>query len=210
MNDKSITQFVKIKASNVSLAARKLVHGVGVNDAWYMPHIEVNGKRFRSKAYVNWAAMIRRIYDPIFHKSRQTYIGATIEKDWLYFSNFEKWHDKNYKEGFVLDKDIKVINNKHYGPDTCLYIPVRINTLLINCESSRGVYPIGCCYCKFTGRYIAQIKIDGKNKKIGRFDTPEDAQSAYKKAKNIEILRKCEEFPEFAVFLKQHIYDIKD
>ena len=42
--------------------------------------------------------------------------------------------------------------------------------------------PKGVSLCKQTGRYQAQITIQGKSKKIGRFDTVEDAAAAYASA----------------------------
>ena len=39
----------------------------------------------------------------------------------------------------------------------------------------------GVSFCKQTGRWVAQITVDRKNKKIGRFDTKEEAADAYSK-----------------------------
>lgn len=37
----------------------------------------------------------------------------------------------------------------------------------------------GVSWNKFAGRWVAQITIDGKNKYLGYFDTPEEAHAAY-------------------------------
>lgn len=37
----------------------------------------------------------------------------------------------------------------------------------------------GVCACRQTGRWIAQIRINGKQTHLGRFDTPEDAARIY-------------------------------
>ena len=41
----------------------------------------------------------------------------------------------------------------------------------------------GYCFMKDRNKYKANIKIDGKSKHLGNFDTPEEARSAYLKAK---------------------------
>jgi hypothetical protein len=46
-------------------------------------------------------------------------------------------------------------------------------------SKSRTILPKGVCYDKQTGKYIAQIMLDGKNIKLGRFNKIEDASKAY-------------------------------
>ncbi len=43
----------------------------------------------------------------------------------------------------------------------------------------------GVTLCRKTGRWIAEIGFDKKRKKLGRFDTEEDAYGAYLKAKRL-------------------------
>ncbi|WGY37377.1 HNH endonuclease [Pseudomonas aeruginosa] len=40
----------------------------------------------------------------------------------------------------------------------------------------------GVCYCSATGRYQVKIRVDGKYKHIGRFDTVEEGATAYAEA----------------------------
>lgn len=55
-----------------------------------------------------------------------------------------------------------------------------------NCSierTARSGLPVGVC--RFRGRYMASIKVNGKAKTLGVFDTPEQASDAYQ-----EMLRK--------------------
>ena len=46
-------------------------------------------------------------------------------------------------------------------------------------------YAKGYCYYKANNNYTAQIRINGKQKHLGYYDTPEEAREAYLKAKAI-------------------------
>lgn len=48
---------------------------------------------------------------------------------WKYLSNFKKWYDEHYVEGWHLDKDILMQGNKFYSPETCCFVPFEINVL---------------------------------------------------------------------------------
>lgn len=163
----------------------KLVFGVGINDADHP--IYVNGQHIKS--YRAWVNMLHRVYDPKFHATHPTYIGCSVFPDWLYFSNFEKWFDANYVEGCDLDKDLLDPNNKIYCPEKCLFVTSRINSLVIDCGSSRGEYPVGVYYQKSHMKFKAQIcDGSGKRKYLGLFSTPEAAHLAWLKAKRQIVL----------------------
>lgn len=117
-------------ATKQSLCRRSLVHGVGVNDADYNTQI-VNNKKviWRCQFYDKWYAMLKRCYSPLWHKQFPSYIGCTVCPEWLYFSKFRLWMERQKWEGLELDKDILVKGNQVYGPDTCCFIPNSINNL---------------------------------------------------------------------------------
>ena len=94
-----------------------------------------------------------------------------------------------------------------YYPSTCLFVPPAINHLLLDSKSIRGPNPIGVCYSAKTCNFRSYIKIDGKQVHLGMFSTKELASEAYVNTKNSEIKRKCEQYPEFAIYLNKHIYD---
>jgi len=113
----------------------KLVYGVGIND-----HFEpVNKNGDILVAYDYWHAMLRRCYSTKYHIHHPTYIGCTVCKEWLIFSNFKRWFDENYRDGFQLDKDILVKGNKVYSPDTCCFVSQHLNTLITSDNANKGV-----------------------------------------------------------------------
>lgn len=184
---------------------RSLVHGVGVNNADYIVRNREGGKKVLCPVYAKWVDMLTRCYSGKFKSRCQTYVGCSVCDEWLTFSNFSVWFKKNNIEGYHLDKDIKIVGNKIYSPDTCLFIPSELNHLLADSASIRGDFPIGVALYKRTGRFISSIRINGSKKHLGYFDTPSQAHEAYCKAKNAEIARKCRKHPEFEVHLIKHI-----
>jgi hypothetical protein len=142
-----------------------------------------NGKK--TKINETWHKMLQRCYDEKFQEREPTYKGCFVCEDWLNFQNFGNWFDENYYEvqGEImhLDKDILLKGNKIYSPDTCVFVPQRINCLFIKSDASRGNYPIGVNYHKVNNKYIARCNIDkGERKYLGSFNTPEEAFNSYK------------------------------
>lgn len=198
-------EFIKQPVNKHSLSKIGSVYGVGTNDADCMVAIRVSGKRVLCPIYTVWANMLKRCYCPSFLLKEPTYNGCTVCDEWLTFSSYSNWHKENYTLGFHLDKDLKVIGNKLYSPETCLFIPNDVNQLIITAHSNKGGHPTGVSFIKAEGKYRARITIDSKEKYLGRFNNPDAASKAYTKAKNTEIVRKCGQYPEFAEYLINHI-----
>ena len=168
-----------------SVAMRKPLFGICLNDVDYATQPTINGKYAVDPAYRAWANMLDRAYNPKFHEKQPTYAGVTVCKEWHSFSAFRTWWLSNYREDCQLDKDLLVVGNREYGPDVCVYIPSRLNAFTIDCGASRGNLPIGVSICKTTGKYKAQCSnpITGKNRNLGRFTTLESAHEAWIKCK---------------------------
>lgn len=96
------------------------VEGIGVNDSIGSSDSEI---------YKKWRQMLHRCYDLTEAYKRPTYDNCFVCEEWLTFSNFKKWFDKHYVEGWHLDKDVIVKNNKIYSPLTCCFVPREINNL---------------------------------------------------------------------------------
>lgn len=172
-------EFIEITASKKSLAFRKPVHGIGINDAWYMVNPKINGKRVMCPYYKVWMNIITRSYSDKYQAKRPTYRGCSVVKEWLTFSNFRGWMEKKDWQGKQLDKDILIPSNKVYGPDTCIFVSGTINHLLTDSSAARGEYPQGTSLHKRSGKYAAQCNVSGKIKYLGLFTTITEAEYAY-------------------------------
>lgn len=157
---------------------RRLKYGVGITDVLNAQH---------EKSYSIWNAMLSRCYNPISIKTDPTYIGCTVCNEWLTFSNFKRWFDENYVEGYQLDKDILVKGNKIYSPDTCCFVPKEINTLLTYRKRNNSGLPIGIA--RNNKRFMVKVHINNRQTYIGTFDSMQEASEAYIKAKESNIKR---------------------
>ena len=165
------------------------VYGVGIIGEEQI----IESKGCHCKAYKVWQSMLQRCYDTKYQEKKPTYKGCSVCDEWLYFPNFKKWFNENYYtiegEEIHLDKDILVKGNKVYSPDTCVFVPRRINVLFRDyAKESKLPKGVSLDY----GKYKAYINIDGKKKNLGRFNTPEEAKNIYEEARLKEIKRLAE------------------
>lgn len=146
-------------------SVKKPVYGVGINDVDYV---------FETKDYKIWRNMLERCYCEKTQEKFPTYKGCTVCEEWHLFSNFKKWFHDNYVEGWELDKDILFINNKMYSPQTCCFVPREINSFLRRSDVNKqaGIYPTQ------NGKYAAIIRVDGKQKRLGVFNSFMEAKEA--------------------------------
>jgi len=96
----------------------------------------------------------------------------------------------------TIDKDILIKNNKIYSPDTCIFVPNKINSLFTKRQNSRGNFQIGVSIPdKQYITYKAELNIgNGRKKYIGNYQTPEEAFQAYKIAKEEYIKQVADEY----------------
>ena len=163
----------------------KLVYGVGVND--YKGNTKYNHVHIPS--YHTWGQMLKRCYSKEFLDRQPTYRECSVCEEWWSFSNFKKWFDENYIEGYSLDKDILFKHNKLYSPKTCCFVPNEINVLLCKSDKKRGEMPIGVHERKLVNgsSYMAYLNKNGSRVNLGKFYSVEDAFKAYKQAKEAHI-----------------------
>ena len=158
------------------------------------------------KCFGLWTNMLKRAYSDKFKDEYPTYKGVTVCDDWLNFQNFagwyysQKYHDTKDHNGksYHLDKDILVKGNKVYSPETCCFVPNKINSTLLVRKASRGNYPIGVYYDKKLKRFLAKLSLGADNscKHLGCFETVEDAFLAYKVAKESYVKELAESWKD--------------
>ncbi len=192
----------------------KLVSGVGINDADYSVTKMVDGKRQPGcPYYVVWTSMLVRCYSSRFHSKHLTYRDCTIVKEWQTFSNFRSWMQSQNWQRLHLDKDIIFPGNKVYSPETCIFVSHQVNSLFTDHAAKRGEWPIGVCYRKKIGKFIAQCSDgDGKRIYLGLFDDPSEAHHAYLICKSGIVVKVAHKQPDNGVktALLQRADDMKN
>lgn len=174
---------------------RKLVRGVGINDADYVTQVkqyvlEENGKQkqvlvWRCPYYTKWCNLLDRCYSHSTQDKQPTYKDCTVCEEWLTFSNFRTWMEQQDWEGKHLDKDLLVSGNKIYSPDTCCFISQSLNNFIVESKKLRGKWPIGVCWDKQHGRFRALCRNPFTKKLtfLGLFSAAEDAHFAWLECK---------------------------
>ena len=144
--------------------------------------------------YRYWKSMCDRCYSEKHQEKQPTYKDVSVCEEWHNFQVFAQWFEENWKphmEGWHLDKDILVKGNKIYSPETCCFLPVQINSLLVKRNSERGDYPIGVQ--KRGKRFRSCLNAIGQ---LGTFDTVEEAFLVHKLAKEQRIKVVADEWRE--------------
>ncbi|QIG70350.1 putative HNH endonuclease protein [Rhizobium phage RHph_N28_1] len=169
-----------IRKGTVKDFMRPSVYGVGyVGEGDYPP---------KGKLYRLWTAMLQRCYDEKFQKVG--YVGCSVVKRWHNFQTFcadivamPNWD----KPGFELDKDLRVLGNKKYGPKYCSFVPQAINAIM------RGNNK-GYSKCKDGPMYESKLRMDGKLVHLGRFRTAKAARATFLLRKQRYVNRKVRQF----------------
>lgn len=182
-----LNKFVEIPASKMSIVKRKLVFGIGINNADYVVKPEVNGKQVTCKFYVKWCDMLRRCYSSKLHEKFPTYKDCIVCAEWIYFSNFKAWMESEDWRSKDLDKDLIYPGNKIYSPKSCCFISRSLNTLMLSNKVRRGEFPLGVSWHKKTKKFISSVNYNGSSIYLGLFEAVELASNAYTK-KKVEII----------------------
>ena len=153
------------------------------------------------KMYNHWIHMIRRCYNPYALNRNPTYIDCFICESWHCFQNFGEWYERKYyecnNEEMHLDKDILIKGNKIYSPNTCIFVPKRINALFTKRQNDRGDCPIGVRWHKRDKKFDVSCNDANCNQQyLGRFDNEIDAFICYKNYKEKVIKQVADEYKE--------------
>lgn len=143
--------------------------------------------RKKTKEYSKWNNILHRGYDKKYKERNPTYKDCYVADTWHNFQNFAKWFEENYVEGWELDKDILINGNKIYSPETCCFVPREINALFKSPKEGVTSLPSGVSYDKFNKKYKVSVRVYGKFKTEGRYNTIEEAFQAYKTVKEKHI-----------------------
>ena len=201
------------KKGNIKNPYHPEIHNVGyIGQGHYKSRDENSDK---TKAYNIWSHMLRRCYDPYYINKNPAYINCYVCDEWHNFQNFAKWYEENYyeikNEGVQLDKDILCKGNKIYSPTTCIFVPQKINTLILKCGKSRGEYLIGVSYHKQHKKLYVSCNIlsennETKQKFLGLFPLNKEFQAftCYKNFKENYIKQVADEYKDL---IPQKLYE---
>ena len=187
---RTITSSQSILRGNVRDRSFPSVYGVG------MIGKELTSKDSKNtKEYIVWHNMLQRSYDPKYHKKYNSYTDCSVSENFKHYTYFKDWCNNQIgfnsvdDKGnfFELDKDLLIKGNKVYSEDNCVFLPSEINILLVSSKRSRGENVIGVYFNKDKGKYQTSLKVNGKLKYLGRFDTEYEAFLAYKQAKEARV-----------------------
>lgn len=179
----------------MKLKIKKLVQGVGVNDADYVVNKKetigyVDGKqRFKlvwsCPYYETWASMLKRCYSTKLQEKYPNYRGCAVTDEWLLFSNFKSWMENQDWEGKHLDKDLLFEGNKLYSPETCVFVSPMVNTFTLDRGNDRGEWMIGVSWHKGKGKFQANCSnpFTKKQEYLGYFSSELEAHEAWRKRK---------------------------
>lgn len=152
----------------------RLVHGVGFTD---YPTCDGEGKHI--KPYTLWKDMLYRCYSEKYQEKYPSYIDCKVCDEWHLFSNFKRFFDDNYIDGYELDKDLISPNMRLYSPDACIFVPHTLNSFLRFNGGRWRDLPAGVTFKKSCRRYLARVN----GEYVGGFEDAISANHAYIDAK---------------------------
>lgn len=199
------------KKGNIVCPYEKRAFGVGYLGEGKHKASE-NGKK--TKCYNTWYNMLMRCYYSKYHEKQLTYFNCEVDEIWHNLQSFGDWFVDNYYEvegqKMCLDKDVLNKGNKVYSPENCIFVPNNINILFVKSDKSRGDYPIGVCYRKDIGKFMASCSIydykENKSKSIylGLYDSPNKAFQSYKEFKENYIKEVADHYKDL---IPQKLYN---
>lgn len=166
-----------------------------INDADYKVtlYAKNNKQIWTCPIYKKWYGLKARTTE-MYIQSRPTYNDVVVCEEWYLYSNFVNWiktlpFDMKYLGELHLDKDLKNTLGKIYSPDTCSLIPYYINDAIRISYGSRGTYPLGVSKeivpenSKRRKIYKASVRMFGKLKNLGRYETVNECHRAWQLGK---------------------------
>lgn len=128
-----------------------------------------------------WTDMIKRCYydkrkDGIYQKE-----NVKVCEEWKCFKTFFDWcintKVSNYNPKFYIDKDILGEDRKLYSPETCIFVPRRVNNVLVHVRHTSVAPGVRKQYRAY------QVYITKKKEFLGGYKTLLEASAVYKVAK---------------------------
>ena len=119
-NHRMHVMYYNVKCGGIKNLYHKSIYGVGYRG------VGQYSIKTHKKLCKTWFSMLERCYNQKFQAKYPTYIGFTVCDEWHNLQIFGEWYEKNIivdtkVDKFHLDKDLLAVDNKIYGPDTCIF-----------------------------------------------------------------------------------------
>lgn len=179
-----------LKLGNVSNPMHPTLYGVG-----YIG-VGKHSSKTNERIYKVWGSILQRCYSEVYHQTKtEKYKGVSVCEAWKDLQNFATWWEGNKfsnltddkGNSYQIDKDLLSFGDKKYCPETCCFVPSEINSLILDSRKSRGDYPIGVVPHIQTGKFMSRLSKGKLSSYLGLYNTPEEAFSAYKVAKEAHV-----------------------
>lgn len=172
-----------------------------LNGLWVKSHTPEFKTEHVTYLYQTWCKIcVRCSANGYYQKKKPSYIGCT--NAFGSYQSFCEWaveqvgygNFEDNGESWALDKDLLYRGNKIYGPDTCVFIPREINSVLVNPRLLKRDLPLGVY--KRPGRrgFYAIGRENTKQVYLGVHDTVEQAFQMYLTAKQSTTRRLAEKW----------------
>jgi len=192
--------YVNFKRGAIKNPYDKSVYGIGyIGEGQY----GVSKKdSYLIARYSAWRNLLGRVYCEKTGHRHIPYIGCEVCKEWHNYQNFSEWYETHmYQVGterMHIDKDILHEGNKVYSPENCIIVPQSINEIFHT--TVRKTKDLDLPYTiRRTDSNRYSVVYRGHS--VGVYDTVEDAENAYIKAKREHIRNKVnelkDELPEY-------------
>lgn len=158
----------------------------------------VDGKQIYTKSGKLFGGMKSRCTLGKSAQKGTTYQGCSSSVNFENYQYFANWCQSqigyNFPD-FCLDKDILGTGDT-YSEHFCVFVPRRINNLILKSDKIRGEYPIGVS--KDCNKYRADCRLGfgRKSKYLGAYYDTASAFNAYKVFKEKLIKEVAEEFKD--------------
>lgn len=159
------------------------------SDGTWVKSYSKDGEYFTTRSYILWKSINCRCTDNSYAQSKnKNYLGSVnnFESFQLFTEWCNKQHGYNFKDSsgryWQIDKDLKSPGTREYSPETCLFVPNYINSLLMVKETKENALLLGVKI--YDGnRFSAQIYTNLKKKHLGVFETELEAHQAWQQEK---------------------------
>lgn len=191
MKYKTNTTYNNFKKGNMSNPYDRKVFGYGyIGVGKHQP--KENNKL--NVAYQTWRNIIIRCYHEPYKDLNKAYYGiCSICEEWFNYQNFADWYYDNIypieNERIHIDKDVMVHGNKIYSPETCVFLPQRINMIFMDKPKTRDVDLPNTVYRCKNG-----FKTSYNGKSLGVFKTLEEAIQIHDDNMRVHIKQVAEEY----------------